>query len=1330
MAERRPDPQISLAFLDSGGEMGALIRAADWSNTPIGPFENWSRSLRTMVSFLLANRFPLLLWWGPQYISIYNDAYRPILGNKHPRSMAQPVRECWSEIWDILKPLIDTPFNGGPATWMDDLSLEINRSGFVEETHFTIAYSPVPDDTAPRGIGGVLATVHEITEKIVGERRLAVLRDLGARAGEAKTAEEACDIAAAALGGYQRDVPFALVYLIDADGRCARLAGAAGTSADREFAPATVELDGAAEPRSRWPLHEVAAGAATLVLDDLGARFGVVPCGPWADPPHTAVLLPLRGAQAQKLAGILVAGVSSRLNLDERYRSFLELVGAQIATAIANARTHQEERRRAEALAELDRAKTVFFSNASHEFRTPLTLLLGSIEDQLVRSRAATIVVADRAEVELMHRNGLRLLKLVNSLLDFSRIEAGRFEAVYEPVDLAAVTTELASSFRSAMERAGLHFRVDCEALPEPVYVARDMWEKIVLNLLSNAFKYTFEGEVAVALAPAAVGGEVELRVSDTGIGIPAQELPRLFERFHRIEGRPGRSQEGTGIGLALVHELARLHGGRVAVESTPGAGSRFTVTIPTGSAHLPPDQVGGARRLASTEIRAEAFVEEALHWLDPEIGAAPSGGRAPIGPALDAPEPAGSAPAARPLVILADDNADMRDYVRRLLADRYEVVGVSDGGAALEAARRRRPDLILSDVMMPRLDGFGLLRAVRNDARLREVPVILLSARAGEEAQVEGMNAGADDYLTKPFAARELVARVAANLELARLRSEGAEALRLRTVELETVLETVPVGVWFTSDAEARQVWGNRHAAALLRLPEGVSASLTAPESARPRHFRVWRGGVSADPRSLPLQRAARGEEVRDDEIEIRFTDGGSLTLLAHAAPLRDSAGKVVGAVCAGLDITAHKNAETSLRRFNETLEERVAAEIERRLAAETALRQAQKMEAIGQLTGGVAHDMNNLLLVIQGNLEMLERQLAEPRLAELSNGGRMRRPVQRALDGVGRAAALTQRLLAFARRQPLDPKPIEPDRLVAGMSDLLRRTLGEAIAIETRLPGGVWRIFADPNQLENAILNLAVNARDAMPEGGTLTLQTVNAGLDNEALGPEAEASPGDYVLITVADTGTGMPAEHVERAFEPFFTTKDIGKGTGLGLSQVYGFVKQSGGHVAIDSELGRGTTVRIYMPRYTLEPDRPSTAISAPAAPTGNADECILVVEDNDEVRANDIRCLRELGYRVVAARDGAEALRRLEDQPSIRLLFTDIGLPGGINGRQLADAARQLRPSLEVLFTTGYARDAITQDGRLDGSIALLPKPFTHSILAAKVREALDRNRPV
>jgi DNA-binding response OmpR family regulator len=438
----------------------------------------------------------------------------------------------------------------------------------------------------------------------------------------------------------------------------------------------------------------------------------------------------------------------------------------------------------------------------------------------------------------------LRLLKLVNSLLDFSRIEAGRVQANYQPTDLAASTAELASSFRSAIDQAGLCLSIECKPLSQPVYVDRDMWEKIVLNLLSNAFKFTFEGEIGVELGPSADHSAALLVVRDTGTGMPARELPRLFERFHSVEGARGRSYEGSGIGLAFVQELVKLHGGSLRVESEPGRGSAFAIAVPFGTAHLPPDRIGGARAV-STGIRAQAYVEEALSWLPSRE----SGERDDAAPSRSTLDDLGASTATSNAlgnrVLLADDNADMRDYVRRLLLDQgYEVEAVADGEAALAAARRRAPDLVLSDVMMPVLDGFGLLRGLRADPDLRDVPILLLSARAGEEARVEGIDAGADDYLTKPFSARELLARVSTNLQMARIRRGAMEALRARTVELETVLETVPTAVWFTHDTDARYASGNREAAALLRLRRDANASLSAPAAERPR-YRVFRGGI-----------------------------------------------------------------------------------------------------------------------------------------------------------------------------------------------------------------------------------------------------------------------------------------------------------------------------------------------------------------------------------------------------------------------------------------------------------------------------------------------------
>ena len=737
--------------------MGALMRSIDWARTPLGPIERWPQSLRTSISICLSSRFPILVWWGLELVMLYNDAYRPMLGaTKHPRAMGRPGREVWPEVWPIIGPMLEGVLARGEATWSDDQLLLLDRNGFLEECYFTFSYSPIRDESG--GVGGVFCAVTETTGRVLGERRLQTLRALAEPAIQGKTAEEACALALRALADNPHDLPFALLYLLDEEGREARLCDTVRLAGGTEASPATVRVDGEDDV---WSFRRALATGQGQTVDTLEELFGRLPAGPWADDwTKCALVLPLARAGAQELpAGFLVAGVSPRLVFDGDYRGFLGLAAGHIATAIADARAYEEERRRAEALAELDRAKTAFFSNVSHELRTPLTLLLGPLEDALARPDG--LPAADRERLEVAHRNALRLLKLVNTLLDFSRIEAGRIEASYEPVDLAGLTADLASVFRAAVERAGLRLLVDCPPLDQPVWVNREMWEKIVLNLLSNAFKFTFEGEIEVSLRRA--GEAVELSVRDSGTGIPAGELPHLFERFHRVKGARGRTFEGSGIGLALVQELVKLHGGAVRAESEVDRGSRFVVSIPLGKAHLPADRVGAARATASTGLRSEAYAAEALWWLPREA--------AEIEPLLAGP------PASR--VLLADDNADMREYVRRLLGARYEVEAVADGSAALRAARERRPDLVLTDVMMPGLDGFALLGELRADERLRTVPVIMLSARAGEEARIEGLESGADDYLIKPFSAKELLARVATHLGMAQVRKRAEQALR-----------------------------------------------------------------------------------------------------------------------------------------------------------------------------------------------------------------------------------------------------------------------------------------------------------------------------------------------------------------------------------------------------------------------------------------------------------------------------------------------------------------------------------------------------------------------
>ena len=781
--------------VEQGASLAELIETRDWSETPVGPAERWSPSLRTALSICLESRFPILIWWGPEFVMLYNDAYAPLIGSKHPNALGQRGADCFPEIWDIIGPMLAGVRERGESTWSDDQLLLLERRGFPEECYFTFSYSPIRDESG--AIAGVFTAVAETTSHVIGARRLRILRELTAATGEARTPLDVCTRAAGVLRGSE-SVAFSLAYLLEADGSVARLAATSDVKKRASVAPRLVPLaDESAQP---WPLASVAAGRASLLLDDVAERVGGGAAA--AELAGRAMVLPLQQGSAAPV-GVLVLGLNERRPIDDEYLSFLKLVARQVGTAIADAERAEAERKRSDALAELDRAKTLFFTNVSHELRTPLTLILSPLEELLAEAEQP---VDRREELELIRRNALRLLRLVNTLLDFSRAESGRIDALFQPTDLRAVTADLASAFRSAIEAAGLRLVVDFPPLGEPIWVDREAWEKIVLNLLSNALKFTFAGEIAVSLH--LEEDEVVLRVRDTGVGVPAEELPHVFERFHRIKDAAARSHEGSGIGLALVDELTRLHGGSAVVESEVGTGSTFTVRLPRGSAHLPADKLGGPEGTAARSLGSAPYVEEALRWLPDETRPEHAGAAELLRDDLVRESSTPRTASAR--LLIADDNADMRAYLARLLRRYWQVETVADGDAALARARKSPPDLVLSDVMMPRLDGFELLRALRADARTSNVPVVLVSARAGAESAIEGLEAGADDYLVKPFSARELVARVRANLELARLRVETAqlEATAAERARAERVLMRLPEGVFTVDSSGTVDLW------------------------------------------------------------------------------------------------------------------------------------------------------------------------------------------------------------------------------------------------------------------------------------------------------------------------------------------------------------------------------------------------------------------------------------------------------------------------------------------------------------------------------------------
>lgn len=1469
------------------GPMAIHMRNRDWESTPLGPPEKWPHSLQSMVRTLLTSRYQMWMGWGPELAFFYNDAYSPTLGVKHPWALGQPAATVWKEIWGDVGPLVRHVMTTGEATYNEGMLLFLERSGFPEETYHTFSYSPLFDDGG--NIAGMFCVVVEETERILAERRLATLSKLSANTAGIGSEAQFFEAVARQLDDNLRDLPFTLTYAIDEGRETARLVAASGIDASHPIAIPSLTL-----ATSPWSVHGMQGGS--VLTTNLDRLYSSLPMGAWKKPATDALVVPIGQRTGNEPAGFFIAGLNPYRPLDASYRNFIELTASQVGAGLAGVRALEQERKRAEALAEIDRAKTTFFSNVSHEFRTPLTLMMGPLESLLAQQTSSEV----HSQAELAHRNCMRLLRLVNNLLEFSRIEAGRVSADYEPIDLGEFSSEIASSFRSAIERAGLTLRIEAARLVQPVYVDRDMWEKVLLNLLSNALKYTLEGGITLTIGVSVDGRRAELRVADTGIGIPEAELPRLFERFHRVEGAQGRSFEGTGIGLALVQELLKLHGGDISVASEPGQGSVFTVSLPFGSDHLPAARIRESSAQPA-KVKAAPFIEEALRWL-------PAATRPLEAAANQTTIGTGKR------VLFADDNADMREYVGRLLVNQgYDVETAGDGEEALEVARAGRFDLIVSDVMMPRLDGFGLLRAIRSEQPIADTPLILLSARAGNEATVEGLNAGADDYLIKPFTASELIARINTNVQMAKIRREAARAVMLSEQRFlmsqerlgralstgriavyewnldedrlrihgalaeafgvsaavasdglplqrfvdgihpddrERVMKQVQrnVGQNEPFDTEYRLLGGGQNRTVLSRGRVatlaggersfvGVLIDLTQEKEAEQRlraneemlleqtralqilnrvatlitgekdigrvvqaitdagveligaqfgaffynvldkagdYYMLYTlSGAAPEAFSkfpMPRKTAVFGPTfdgtgiVRSDDITIdpryghntphRGMPPGHLPVRSYlAVPVRSAGGEVLGGLffghaktkqfspraeelIIGLASTAavamdnarlieavqreldqRRKAEADLQTLNATLEQRVLDEVAERTKAEEALRQAQKMEAVGQLTGGVAHDFNNLLTVIIGGLDTIRR-------SKPGDDARVKRAADMSLQGAQRAAHLTSRLLAFSRRQPLDPRPLDLNIMVRDMTELLHRSLGENIELEGILAPRLWVSEVDQNQLESAIINLAVNARDAMTEGGKLTIETANTTLDEKYAATDAEVIPGQYVMVAVSDTGTGMTPDVLARAFEPFFTTKEVGRGTGLGLSMVYGFVKQSGGHVTIYSEVGEGTTVKLYFPRY----QGGTTAREVPTptpVPSASDEEVVLVVEDNEEVRSYSVMILTELGYGVLEARDAESAIAILESAPRVDLLFTDVVLPGK-TGRVLADLARERWPNLPVLYTTGYSRNAIVHHGRLDPGVHLITKPFTFEELGKRVRDLLDK----
>lgn len=1223
--------------------MGRRMRTHDWSRTPLGPPRAWPQSLKTIVRVMLDSRYAMWMAWGPELTFFCNDAYLPTLGLKRDWALGARSDRVWSEIWSDIGPRIDHVLRNGEATWDEVLLLFLQRSGFSEETYHTFSYSPVYDDLMR--IAGMLCVVTEVTERVIGERRLRVLRDLAAQTIGVENVHDTGRRAAEVLAQYPNDLPFAAIYLFDGTAGTdvvARLA-ACTRQLPSEWFPAVLDPGTGLDP---WKVGRLLAEQAPQTISGLNGLGLHVPAGQWPDPVLEAMTLPIKSAGQERLSGFLVAGVSPRRPFDEAYRSFLELLAGQISSAIANARAYEMERSRAEALAEIDRAKTAFFSNVSHEFRTPLTLMIGPVEDM---ANDPQVPAGIRARLEVVHRNSLRLLKLVNSLLEFSRIEAGRMQAVFEPTDLPLLTRDLVSTFGSALELAGLDLSLRLQPLSEPVYVDRDMWERIVLNLVSNAFKYTLRGGIEVSLTETAA--DVVLSVRDTGIGIPPEAIPRLFDRFYRVEGAQGRTHEGSGIGLSLVHELVKLHSGTVSVESELGVGTTLRVHIPRGMGHLPAAQIAAPTPLRGPIASARAYVQEALKWLpDTAAGNEPAVDQVS---AAERPSTAASAsttawappgPAthdtARPRILIADDNADMRAYVGQLLQPLYEVELVPDGRLALEAARRSTPELIISDVMMPRMDGFELLGALRADDDLRDVPVILLSARAGEEAVIEGLRAMADDYLVKPFSARELLARVGGQLQLARLRREAAEREQSLRREAEALLQQAPMGIYVV-DENLRVRAANPTARAVFRgISDPVGLDLDEwIHGARPKEYadeivRIFRHTLQTGEPFVDSQRL---------EKSIRGSGPEYYEWQVHCIPIAEG---VRGAVCYFRDISAHVHA---------------------RVALETADRQKNEFLAM------LAHELRNPLAPIRNAGEILSRTLPPDSSAHSAIAMVKRQVTQltRLVDDLLDVSRITQGRVEL-KQEALDLASVVSQAVE--MVEPLFRERQHEVSVLSSYP--TLYVNGDSTRLVQCVVNMLTNAAKYTDAGGRIRVES---------------RTDGSFALIEISDTGAGISPELLPRVFDLFVQgertlDRSLG-GLGIGLSVTRRLVEMHGGRVAAESPgLGRGSTFSLWLPRI----ERPVERTREPTAPVEDSLR-VLIVDDNVDAAESLALVLQLDGHTTSTAYSGRQALEVIPTyRPDIVLL--DIGLPemdGYEVARRIRD--RDSAADIRIVALTGYGQ---------------------------------------
>ncbi len=1217
--------------------MGELIQAMDWSKTPLGPIDRWPQSLKTAVSIMLASKQAIWVGWGPELTYLYNDPYKAIIGGKHPHALGRPTSEVWGEIWDDIGPMLASAMSGSTGTYVEEQLLIMVRNGYPEETYYTFSYTPIPrDDGSP---GGIFCANTDDTNWVLGDRQLKLLRKLSAVTADLRSSMEVCVESMHTLEDAQRDIPFALLYLAETGQSALKLVGLTGLADQHPLAVAELSPN----DNQPWPLGNAQKLQKLHEFELSNEIQASLPAGIWNRPSKRAVVLPISISGEPGQSGFLIIGLNPYRLFDETYRGFLLLVASQISAAMAIATAYEDATRRADALAELDRAKTAFFSNVSHELRTPLTLILGPVEDFLERRPDD----ADSALFHVVHRNIMRLRKLVNTLLEFSRIEAGRLQAELEPTDLARATADIASLFRSTIEGAGITYDVDIAPLSHALRIDRDMWEKIVSNFLSNAYKYTFEGRISVRLRE--TRDEVILDVSDTGVGIPIDAQPQIFQRFYRA-ATEGRTEEGAGIGLALVKELVSLHGGEVRMQSEEGAGSTFSVVLPASRLRVPRD----------TEVRPWGSLPSAEAFSAYDLT-----------PAEDLAEASHGIADSAERILVVDDNDDLRAYLGRIFSSRCKIEFAQDGEAALRAIRSNPPDLVICDVMMPKLNGLDLVKILRTEVKTSSLPFILLSARAGEEARVEGLNAGADDYLVKPFSARELIARVETQL----LRARMSSLERKVSQRLQEVFDQAPVGIAVTRGPNHVFEYANPGYLALIADPNPVGKRLSEvfPELADQGVYELFDEVFTSKKPFRGMSHQLNIRHPKTGELADRFFDFVYQPLITE-----DGNASGIAVVVYDVDdlVLARKQAEAANR---------------------------AKDEFIAML----GHELRNPLSPITTALHLLGAKYGD-------TASRERAIIERQVQHMVR---LVDDLLDVARvakgKVDLKKSVVELGSVLAKAIEASQPLIEQQqhrLTLDVRQSG--LKIDVDPARIAQVISNLLSNAARYTPKGGNIRVS--------------ARAEDGKAVL-DVVDDGRGMAAEELERVFDLFVQgNQGIDRpqgGLGLGLTIAKNLTEQHGGRLLAASDgPGLGSRFTLLLPLAPAELAPEDQNERDEIAPAGQGKR-VLVVDDNLDALEMLVELLSGWGYLPSVAHDGPSALSVLESG-HVDVALLDIGLPG-MSGYELAAQIRQRtnQAHIKLIALSGYGQAADLRRAMESGFEEHLVKPVNLEKLADILRRS-------